>query len=151
MPRLSDPITRSICISLPPIPDPPSTGFSAAPIIARRVQRRIVEGYRKLLSRLLSRQGGEVSLDDIDYDVVEGCWLIRFQAADSDMVLAVHTAAMAETLDMPNLCGFDAEDRSRDWLRRIEITLNVLLSHQPNTAAPVSEFPPDPHWFGCQN
>src|SRR5579862_4169644 len=87
-------IAGSVRLSLAPIPAQPSNCFSLAPVVARRVQRRATEAYWELLSNLLIQHGTSISLDGIDYDPDECCWLIHFQASDPRMVASIHKAAM---------------------------------------------------------
>ena len=96
-----------------------------------------------MLSRLLIQQHAEVILASIDYDADEDYWLIHFQVADPRMVTSMHEAAMDEILSPSGLYGFDADDRIKEWLRRIEVRLNVALSGSPQIIPAIR------NWFGC--
>jgi hypothetical protein len=115
--------THFISLSFSPIPRQCPGEFSLGLIVARRVQHRAVEAYSDLLRRLLIRHGVEASLGRIDHDAGAG-WRVHFHSTDPAAVVRFHEIAVDEG-GPGDLMHFEADERIRHWLGRIESRITV--------------------------
>jgi hypothetical protein len=112
-----------VSLPFPPIPRQCPGEFSLVPIVARRAQHRAVEAYSDLLRRLLIRHGVEASLGRIDHDAGAG-WRVHFHSTDPAAVVRFHEIAVDEG-GPGDLMHFEADERIRHWLGRIESRITV--------------------------